>query len=157
MLALSLANSSRDLAALQKLGDKKFDVSPEPAVDAARASFKRATSVTAALEPAVRDRVAGLLSRHDKLLAYFEKDYTDGKRNALGNTLRLIQQTHSELDRAFKWCAGHARVRVSRFGIPAFGLEYGGVSVSANIDWCSRGNGPAKSSAKCRASCGNWR
>ena len=99
MLALSLANSSRDLAALQKLGDaKKFDVSPEPAVDAARASFKRATSVTAALEPAVRDRVAGLLSRHDKLLAYFEKDYTDGKRNALGNTLRLIQQTHSELD-----------------------------------------------------------
>jgi hypothetical protein len=99
MLALSLANSSRDLAALQKLGDAaEFNVSPEPAVDAARASFKRATSVTAALEPSVRERLAGLVSRHDKLLAYFEKDYTDGRRNALGNTLRLIQQTHSELD-----------------------------------------------------------
>jgi len=99
MLSLSLANASRDMAALQKLADSPdLNVSPEPAVDAVKASFNRATSVTAALEPSVRDRMGGLLLRHDRLLAYYEKDYTDKNRSALENTLRLLQQTHSELD-----------------------------------------------------------
>lgn len=99
MLALSLANTSRDVAALKKLSETgSLDVSPEPAVDALRASFTRATSVTAALEPEIRDHLAAILRRHDKLLAYYEKDYADEKRSALSNTLRLLEQTHSELE-----------------------------------------------------------